>query len=315
MRTLILIFLLFVGHASSAALSHERVSSRLGPQRLADGQQTVLRNRVMHPVHALVKAGIFHLGGVDLRRLIAEVESVTYWQANYSIAGQGRIGHHYDVLTKQVTFTSYVVNGDTPVKNLVGLLHETIGALGYVDDIYQISSIILAAEGALENKPALLLYLKSISESLQVGQARRTENPKTTFGEMGSSEQRNLKLYQKWASGGASEGGGGGDPEGATVKTYLIYQMLIKNLELNLINYSLTRFDIESFGSLSRVMEDFNGSCPSPVSPLAGTILRKVENVTVMHISQLCLGSSVQPLLIDQIETFVRDLYENKKLF
>lgn len=161
----------------------------------------------------LIAYGYEKIGNFDLAKFIKELDSVHYQIVSEPEYAQGRTFLKYDVSTKTVYFpeTLELAGAEGPLV----LLHESLGALGYVDDNYQISNSLymLYDEAASPLKASSFFSLPEFQ--ILFRQSRRLNNPKDT--------QNVLNLL---AEGGSNGVGGGGDPRAELIKFKAIYLLL-----------------------------------------------------------------------------------------
>lgn len=182
----------------------------------------VLQSFSSEPIRRLLKSGT---GGLtkpaadSLTGLMRDLDQVKFYiVANGYVAPQGRIsGFKYLVESKSVyltmgAFETIASYGREVAEGI--LLHEALGALGYVDDDYQISALLMALSRHSGVVPlGLQSYLFNLEEraSSPVGPIRRIEPGRE---------------YDILAGGGSTESGGGGDALMAFVKSMVIQTLV-----------------------------------------------------------------------------------------
>jgi len=170
------------------------------------------------------------IGWLDLRKLSEEIEEIEvyYNTSNEVIVGSGaRVGAVNLTEKKAVVFNSalmdhiYMTQGHGGVFSSIGveavMLHETLGALGYPDDNYEISTHLYMRSMPQDYGAEIIGLSEKAVESFLIKEGgRRTQN--TTF---------------RIGNGGSTGVGGGGDPVSAALKLSTL-SMMFKNRE-NLI--------------------------------------------------------------------------------
>jgi hypothetical protein len=175
--------------------------------------ETDFRKAARHIPEKLIAFGHEKIGDFDLASFTKELDSVHYQVVSEPEYAQGRTFLKYDVSTKTVYFpaTLELAGAEGPLV----LLHESLGALGYIDDNYQISNSLymLYDEAASPLKASSFFSLPELQSSFR--QPKRFNNP--------TDAQNVLNLL---ARGGSNGVGGGGDPHAQLVKFEAIYFLL-----------------------------------------------------------------------------------------
>lgn len=163
----------------------------------------------------LIASGYEKIGNFSLAKFIKELDSVHYEVTSEREYAQGRTYLKYDVEKKTVYFpaTLDLSGAEGPLI----LLHESLGALGYIDDNYQISnSLYLLYDESNSHhlaKDSRIFALPEFQSSFI--QTQRVSNP--------TSVQNSLNAL---ARGGSNGVGGGGDPHAELTKFEAIYILL-----------------------------------------------------------------------------------------
>ena len=183
--------MIFATIVSGSIISSPLVMSADTPTQLYKKNSTYI-------VQNLLDHGIQTLGELNLQALKNDISSVD-WNANKSggfLAGSGRtrVGAIYDIDKRAV-----YVNENTSLKGFEGALplqalHEALGALGYIDENYEVSltlELILLSKKHSQFNIEQSTLESLVSSHLQ-SLSRRSHN-------------------QEYSSGGSTSIGGGGD--------------------------------------------------------------------------------------------------------
>jgi hypothetical protein len=181
----------------------------------------VLQDFSSEPIRRLLKSGtrLIEPARNSLTRLLRDLNQVKFYiVAKGYVAPQGRFsGFKYLVESKSVYLTMGAFETMTSYGREVAegiLLHEALGALGNVDDDYQISALLMALSRHSGVVPLdLQSYLLKFEEraSSPVGPIRMIEPGRE---------------YDILAGGGSTESGGGGDALMAFVKSMVIQTLV-----------------------------------------------------------------------------------------
>lgn len=195
---------------------------------LADEHLKVFRNWSLETVQSLLNKNVEYISGISLKTLSAEILTVN-WQvlSQGYLAPQGRLsGFMYKVETKTVyveldTLKELIENQALSFAIPIIFLHESLGALGYLDEDYEISSLFVAIDQLnsieFENSrfdftsSAFNVQKRILSPS---GPLRPTDEPNT------------LSIL---IAGGSTTVGGGGDPLMALLKMRILKLALRKS--------------------------------------------------------------------------------------
>ncbi len=184
--------------------------------------ETDFRKAARHIPKNLIASGYKKIGDFDLANFSKELDSVHYQAVSEPEYAQGRSFLKYDVLTKTVYFpaTLELAGAEGPLV----LLHESLGALGYIDDNYQISNSLymLYDEATSPLKASRFFSLPEFQSSFT--RPRRFNNP---------TDAQNV--LDSLAEGGSNGVGGGGDPHAELVKFEVIYFLLHVFREENIV--------------------------------------------------------------------------------
>lgn len=252
---------------------------------------------ISKPVDDLLEAGIDRIGEVDLnvvRKRISEVHFEIEYAAKMT---QGRVGHRYNVETKTVIFSSEIFESNNQIETVAALLHEFLGAAGFIDEKSEITSSILAQWMLLKDPTSnseLKYRARSLSNELKLNGTIRHENPTTIWQKRDSSG-----LYfgpQGLTSGalrkgGVTEGGGGGDPASIALKAVLLFAMTkegASTLEANLI---VNRINIETYVFSEGFLEV---RCPLNRKGFNMLVKKKKSQAALTYyIPSVCTGNAI----------------------
>lgn len=164
-------------------------------------------NQVFRPlskkiVDALINGGIRRVGDLDLRRLIRQLDTVE-WRTQdmvFMIGSGRRITSVYNVEERMVIINMLSLQNlvNQPVPMFGWALHEGLGALGYLDENYELTTSL---QFLADNLAVGQNHVPLIAPALNVG---RTDRNRT---------------YQ---SGGSTVVGGGGDAPMIELKRQLV---------------------------------------------------------------------------------------------
>jgi len=158
---------------------------------------------------ALAK-GVSQVGALDLRKLRREIQTVKILIVNFGAQAVGvgkftmRLGSVYFSETKSLYLNQNVLFSEARAWPM--LIHEFLGALGYNDENYQLSSLILS-ENPRKNLQPFQIANNDLGNRLVV-------NP--------SQKLHNLGKGNALKSGGTTVIGGGGDEIMLAAKVYMI---------------------------------------------------------------------------------------------
>jgi hypothetical protein len=177
---------------------------------------------------SLIASGYDKIGDLNLTKLVKEIDSIHYQVVSDREFAQGRAYLKYDVPTKTVYFPANL--SLTGAEGPLVLLHESLGALGYVDDNYQISNSLYLLydaataprEAAAPQKLSSFFTLPEFQSSFK--QPRRVGNPTNV-----------QNILNPLTRGGSNGVGGGGDPYAELVKFRAIYYLLHVFRELKVV--------------------------------------------------------------------------------
>lgn len=196
-------------------------------------------------VSELLSKDVTHVGALSLAELENKIASLVQWKflASGYLAPQGRLsGFRYTVEDHTVVFEADTVlelllARRTPqIANLI-LLHESLGALGYIDDDYQISST-LAALNSLN--PSELDSVKKMIPAIQFDLTIRNTSP--SGGLRSSLDPHSKEIL---AAGGSTTTGGGGDAYSAFIKMQLVRLALLQQESLDTLQFLTQKVRIE----------------------------------------------------------------------
>ena len=126
------------------------LDNSLRDKALSEDGQKAFRSVARLMVNLLLENKIESVAGLDLRKLSAELGTVQFFSITHgNPMAQGRMGHMYDVRNRSVRIQPSILLKDAntfygKASSQVVILHESLGALGYLDDHYEISSVISA---------------------------------------------------------------------------------------------------------------------------------------------------------------------------
>ena len=203
---------------------------------------------------------INEIGTLNIDELGANLALVKYDTVESTLITQGRTGHRYDVPTKTVYIARDSFGHQDDLDsfiNLSVLVHESIGAAGYYDENYEISSTILSIYLVLNDKNTTSIEKNSLLgkiNSFKLNSAVRTSNPtvtrNTSRNETYVSDDgffSTATRVQFASSGGVTEGGGGGDPVAAYIKSYLLFTFLKTNVSITKVNKLINEVTFETY--------------------------------------------------------------------
>lgn len=221
--------------------------------------------------------GIQQMGGLDLDDVLQKLSEVTYHIVEKPLQTQGRVGHRYLKEIKTVFIAAdicgYREDGSLDVGSML-LLHESLGAAGFEDQKYQISSAILMAAGLLSNASTSKIEKENVLRSLS--QINFTTLKSGTLVD-------SFKKGTSSARGGVSEAGGGGDPDGASYKMMILTVLLKMGKSPEQVNQFINDFTIET---------ELGAYCPLlPIHFEEMANIQKTKGQVVIHLIKDCLES------------------------
>lgn len=187
-----------------------------------DRLRTIIRN----PIESLLQKNVEMVNGVSLRQLTEEISQLNFMFVDEGfISPQERFtGFMYQVERKTVFMENdsieMLLKNPFLIRGI--LLHEGLGALGYVDDDYQISTLILALD---ETTVVDLERYTAQSKKATVQTEKRTKSPSGAL-RSDFNDQRSQEIL---VAGGSTTVGGGGD----AIMVYLKKKLLILAIQQN----------------------------------------------------------------------------------
>lgn len=216
MKLWLLFVLLYCVCTSAAALDHcERLKRDYNLEQEITRVAASTQKSYAKEVQAMLRLlGPQQVGWINYDELAKEIASVQLCQnvSETPLTGSGsRHGSVYFTKERIVVFNSLRVweLENSPEIGLL-LMHEYLGALGYPDENYQITSLLYAQLQVADFGTETVSTIQGELVEILKTEARRTQN--IQFSE----------------SGGISGVGGGGDPEIAFLKPAVAW-MLVKN--------------------------------------------------------------------------------------
>jgi len=174
-------------------------------------RKEVLRS-VRDTVDRNLKLGVKNIGSLSLDKFRKDIESVNLVVVQNGVQAIGtgqftiRMGSVYYTESKSIYLNQESFRWDS--RAVPNLIHEFLGALGYTDENYQISTILLS------EKPQL--YLKRIPDVGSFGsKLKKTPQSRVFHYDKGESSKN---------SGGTTVVGGGGDEVLLNAKVYMLNQ-------------------------------------------------------------------------------------------
>lgn len=221
MRPLVSILVLFLAHVARASNYCEDLRQRYNItqrlQVLAPQDERVFRAD-MDEIYNRIGPG--RVGWIDLAQIRSELRSLRICVNPDATPLTGSGTRHGSVyFTKEriivINRDRALANQHTPEYSLL-LIHEVLGALGYPDENYMVSSLVYAKaqtpELGAQNVSLLQHVVGEIVDKSE--NDRRTETMTTAIN-----------------TGGISGVGGGGDPEAALIKPFAIFTLLAEDYE------------------------------------------------------------------------------------
>jgi len=198
---------------------------------------------IKRPIQALVEKKLNQISGQPLQKILDEMSSVDFKILSEGyLAPQGRFGGFMYKIEEKTVYghieTIKEIFSGNGVKSIEGiLLHETLGALGYIDDDYQISSTLIAIDSMTE---AEVITSLAIISKIDLNWDKRASSPSGPLREVLDVQTRKILV-----AGGSTTAGGGGDPLMALVKTKLITYALKKAESLEMLNFIINSLRLE----------------------------------------------------------------------
>jgi hypothetical protein len=195
----------------SLFIFYASVGFALPASHIENLSEVQIRKSVSVLPNSLVKYGVSTIGDFNVAAYLKEIkEKVVYKVVDDTESVQGRRFLRYDVNSKTVSIPK-LLNGDVDALELGFIMtHETLGALGYVDDNYQMSTS--------------LFLLGSLLEKSEFVDPRDLEaNPNFLAPFKVSLRKTNPVVTENFlARGGVTGAGGGGDPHSAFAKFLMV---------------------------------------------------------------------------------------------
>lgn len=193
-------------------------------------------------VKKLIDKKIETVGDLSLKNLYQKLLTVNFKHVVQGyISPQGRmIGFKYEVAQTTVFITSEALEKFFSQKMNLSqmiLLHESLGAFGYVDDNYQISALLIGLNNLSDSD---LAFYKPQLARFKIGFTQSSQNSISTdyLDSITNASTKAIML-----AGGSTETGGGGDPLMLYVKAELVELMMSSR---------------ESFEFVSNVLQSVN---------------------------------------------------------
>lgn len=270
-------------------------------------------------INLLLESKINFVGEFDLKKFILEIPTVKYELVNYPLYTQGRYGHRYYVEEKKVYINQLIINQFLSplfiIETQLIILHETLGALGYNDEIYEISASIIALSSYLQSDlQKNLNSTKTYANQFSISASQRTSNSELEYNTLSPFQQKNNEYYQLLMAegGGISEGGGGGSSSGALIKANLLLNQISQNSSIELINFFINHFGIEIFNSQTND-KGIYFVCPYNVESFKEySKLSRNGNLYILTLPGVCKKPNFPIQTYKIIEDFIRDLFLEK---
>lgn len=277
------------GQSVTYACGHQgcQIKNEIQTRILQDDLKAQIVAIIKRPIQSLLNKKINQLSGLPLQKILEDVSSVRFKILSEGyFAPQGRFGGFmYNVEEKTVfghieTFKEMF--SGTGMKTMEGiLLHETLGALGYYDDDYQISSTLMALDMLTE--PEVTASLVVISK-IALNWTKRAISPAGQLRETTGVQTKAILV-----AGGSTTAGGGGDPLMSLIKTRLIAHALKKQESSEMLNRIINDLRLER----PLGYEDFQKNRLKPIRsyPLSyDDFLLSVQSTTDSNRLTLLLG-------------------------
>jgi len=219
------------------------IENKIKDVELDQATKKILTDRSKEIVHYLLAKGIESVSGLSLSLLSSELDAIKWHIVSDGyLAPQGRLtGFMYNVEKKEVYIQADMINKISEnqiLKQAISLifLHESLGALGYLDEDYEISAFLNALTYLNESQ---LAKNNSFFKSNFLKTEKRQISPSGPI-------RTNIDINTKYilAGGGSTTVGGGGDPLMALIKSKIIALTLQENEPVILLKLILSiRFE------------------------------------------------------------------------
>lgn len=204
------------------------IENKIKDIELDQTTKKILTDRSKTIVHLLLAKGIESVSGLSLSLLSSELDAIKWHIVSDGyLAPQGRLtGFMYNVENKEVFIQADMIKNiseNQVLQQAVSLifLHESLGALGYLDEDYEISAFLNALTYLDENQ---LAKNSSFFKSNFLKTEKRQTSPS---GPIRTNADMNTQYIL--AKGGSTTIGGGGDPLMALIKSKVIALTLQEN--------------------------------------------------------------------------------------
>lgn len=215
---------------------------------------------VIKPLQNNIEQGASHIHEIDLKNLANEFSNVKLYKLlndAHAIGvgnNSGRFGSVYISETQSV-YINQDITDYTSKQNVPLLAHELLGALGYNDTNYQISSVLFA-----RNSNSIIQKINATSLRPQL---KLPNTPQLKIN-LNQFDKNGTKLK---SDGGVTVIGGGGDEDLINVKIFMLndFQNWKESFLIQVLNnknlkdsiQSLTSIDLEKLNNNSKIFDDF----------------------------------------------------------
>lgn len=253
MNPLFIILILFSFSCGIQGFSQIKTNTITTQDNTANLQKKFEEIASLH-IKLLIENHILQIGQFNLNKFNSQIPSVKYAITKTPLYTQGRHGHRYSVTSNRVYLSQSLLNQLlTPefiIESQLIILHETLGALGYYDEYYEISATIVALSSFLQHEHGKnLVAAQEMAKGFSLIADQRASNPINDFNTLSPYQKRLNDYYSQSAAvgGGVSEGGGGGSPAGAVIKSTLLLRLMSKKASMLILNFIINQVGIEIF--------------------------------------------------------------------
>jgi hypothetical protein len=186
------------------------VTSLLNAQELTPFEHQHIQNAKAIPL-MLIDSNIKKIGELDLELLVKDLEKVR-WKSSRELlgidafaagSGETRSGDVYIIEPEPTVYFNVLSERLSPVAvKPLRDLHMSLGALGYMDENYELSLALTLLEPKTQKK--IGINVEKVTKSFFMNMQKRTQNPK----------------YK--SPGGATSVGGGGDANAMYIKLWAL---------------------------------------------------------------------------------------------
>lgn len=220
------------------------IDNKIQPRELLETELEIVQMYAFSIIENLLKKNISQVGNLSLYKFRDELREIRWRaiQGSY-IAPQGRMGgFRYNVEEQAVEFEVDAWNNLLNKKNgksILGmtLLHESLGALGYKDEDYEVSALLSALSSMSLSE---IQEVNTVLASFEFDLSKNTRSPK------GPLRLNNDKFSEViLAKGGSTTGGGGGDPIMMRLKALVVREILSQKEDAKALKFILNKTRLE----------------------------------------------------------------------